>query len=129
MQAKLTKRQLGFGDYVEDKAASSIKKRDSKDATDLVIDLQQVTSKTNMSRPSTISGALTTQSVKVTYSSNAIIRRLTPTECARLQGFPDDWLDELGLSHSKQYEMWGDTIALPCSEWIMSRIAKVVQAR
>lgn len=125
MQAKLSKRQLGFGDYVEDGTASAIKKRDSKNATDLVIDLQQVTSKTNMSKPGTISGAMTTHSEKVTYSSNATIRRLTPTECARLQGFPDDWLDGLGLSDKRKYEMLGDTIALPCSEWIMRRIAQL----
>lgn len=117
-------RMRGFGDYVEDDTASALKKRDFKDATDLVIDLQQVTSKTNQSQPKTVAGTLTSKSRNVTWSKIQLIRRLTPTECARLQGFPDDYLDDLGLSDTKQYEMWGDTIALPCSTWIMQRIAQ-----
>ena len=42
-----------------------------------------------------------------------IVRRLTPTECARLQGFPDDWAD-FPHSDSAEYKMWGNGIALPC---------------
>ena len=53
----------GFGDYKESEVASGLKARDYKDATDLVVyDPPQY-----------------------------IVRRLTPTECARLQGFPDEW--------------------------------------
>lgn len=118
-------RESGKGYYLPSTESGPLRKHMSKDATDLVVDLQQITSKTNQSSPGTISGAMTTQSVKVTYSSNAVIRRLTPTECARLQGFPDDWLEGLGLSDTKKYEMYGDTIALPCSEWIMRRIAQI----
>lgn len=42
-----------------------------------------------------------------------VVRRLTPTECARLQGFPDDWAD-FPHSDSAEYKMWGNGIALPC---------------
>lgn len=43
-----------------------------------------------------------------------IVRRLTPTECARLQGFPDDWCDDVLHSNSAEYKLWGNGIALPC---------------
>ena len=43
-----------------------------------------------------------------------IVRRLTPTECARLQGFPDDWAADVPHSDSAEYKMWGNGIALPC---------------
>ena len=41
-------------------------------------------------------------------------RRLTPTECARLQGFPDDWAADVQHTDSAEYKMWGNGIALPC---------------
>ena len=41
-----------------------------------------------------------------------IVRRLTPTECARLQGFPDDWASDVPHSDSAEYKMWGNGIAL-----------------
>ena len=34
-----------------------------------------------------------------------IVRRLTPTECARLQGFPDDWCDDLGTENPTEDEI------------------------
>lgn len=56
-----------------------------------------------------------------------IVRRLTPTECARLQGFPDWWCDGADGSDSAQYKMWGNGIALPCAEDVLGRIAKAVR--
>ena len=53
-----------------------------------------------------------------------IVRRLTPTECARLQGFPDWWCDGANGSDSAQYKMWGNGIALPCAVDVLGRIAK-----
>ena len=46
--------------------------------------------------------------------SDYIVRRLTPTECARLQGFPDDWCSDVPHSDSAEYKLWGNGIALPC---------------
>lgn len=51
------------------------------------------------------------------------VRRLLPIECLRLQGMPDDWLDDLGLSDSAKYRMIGNGVAEPCVEWITTRIA------
>lgn len=53
-----------------------------------------------------------------------ILRRLTPTECARLQGFPDWWTDGADGSDSAKYKLWGNGIALPCAFDVLSRIAK-----
>ena len=53
-----------------------------------------------------------------------IVRRLTPLECCRLQGFPDWWEDGVNGSDSARYKMWGNGIALPCAADVMRRIAK-----
>ena len=53
-----------------------------------------------------------------------IVRRLTPTECARLQGFPDWWCDGAEGSDTAQYKLWGNGIALPCAVDVLRRIAK-----
>lgn len=56
-----------------------------------------------------------------------IVRRLTPTECARLQGFPDDWCEGLGGSDSAIYKAYGNGLALPCAYDVMQRIARFVE--
>ena len=53
-----------------------------------------------------------------------IVRRLTPLECCRLQGFPDWWEDGANGSDSARYKMWGNGIALPCEADVMRRIAE-----
>jgi DNA (cytosine-5)-methyltransferase 1 len=77
-----------------------------------------------------------------------IIRRLTPLECCRLQGFPDWWIDgcekypvdqawvysgamrfidptgEIVGSDSAKYKLWGNGMALPNMLFVMRRIAE-----
>lgn len=48
------------------------------------------------------------------------VRRLTPTECERLQGFPDGWTD--GQSDTQRYKQLGNAVAVPVVEWIGRRI-------
>lgn len=55
-----------------------------------------------------------------------IVRRLTPTECERLQGFPDGWT-EIGhdgkvISDTRRYQMLGNSVAIPCVSYIMQGI-------
>ena len=54
------------------------------------------------------------------------VRRLTPVECERLQGFPDAWTalghDGKQVSDSARYRMLGNSVAVPCVEWIARRI-------
>jgi DNA (cytosine-5)-methyltransferase 1 len=55
------------------------------------------------------------------------VRRLTPTECARLQGFPDDYLDipyrGKPAADGPKYKALGNSWAVPCVTWIGQRIA------
>jgi len=51
------------------------------------------------------------------------VRRLTPTECERLQGFPDGWTDEQADSH--RYKQLGNAVAVPVAEWIGKRMMEV----
>lgn len=66
----------GFGDYKESDTASALKMRDFKDNTDLIVDEMEY-----------------------------IVRRLTPLECCRLQGFPDNWAEELGIPEPTQEDI------------------------
>ena len=65
---------------------------------------------------------------------NMVVRRLTPLECERLQGFPDhwtdigEWIDEKGKKHkdadSPRYKALGNSIALPFWDWMLRRMAR-----
>ena len=52
-----------------------------------------------------------------------LIRRLTPLECERLQAFPDFWTEIQGASDSARYKALGNSVAIPCVEFIMEKIA------
>jgi Fe-S cluster biosynthesis and repair protein YggX len=55
------------------------------------------------------------------------VRRLTPVECLRLMGFPDWWLDIEGGSDSAKYKATGNSVAIPCVEFVFSQIVKVLE--
>lgn len=48
------------------------------------------------------------------------VRRLTPTECERLQGFPDGWT--AGQADSNRYKQMGNAVAVPVVQWIINRV-------
>ena len=48
------------------------------------------------------------------------VRRLTPLECERLQGFPDDWTSE--QADSSRYKQMGNAVAVPVVDWIIGRL-------
>lgn len=48
-----------------------------------------------------------------------IVRRLTPLECCRLQGMPDEWCADVPHSDAQEYRMWGNGMALPNALYIM----------
>lgn len=68
-----------------------------------------------------------------------IVRRLTPTECERLQGYPDgwteigEWVDSKGKRHkpadSPRYKALGNSIALPQWWWITCKMARYLPER
>jgi DNA (cytosine-5)-methyltransferase 1 len=58
------------------------------------------------------------------------VRRLTPTECERLQGFPDGytnipWRKKPEAPDGPRYKALGNSMAVPCMKWIGERINKV----
>lgn len=67
---------------------------------------------------------------------NATVRRLTPLECERLQGYPDgwtdigEWTDSKGKLHkdadTPRYKALGNSIALPFWEWMARRMVKYI---
>jgi DNA (cytosine-5)-methyltransferase 1 len=52
------------------------------------------------------------------------VRRLTPTECERLQGFPDGWTE--GQADTHRYKQMGNAVAVPVVEWIIQGICDTI---
>lgn len=75
---------------------------------------------------------LTAQEKERTLVGTSIVRRLTPLECERLQGFPDgwtdigEWVDSKGKKHkeadSPRYKALGNSIAIPPWKWVLKRL-------
>ena len=53
-------------------------------------------------------------------ATESVVRRLTPIECERLQGFPDDWTD--GQADSHRYKQMGNAVTVNVVEWIGKRL-------
>jgi DNA (cytosine-5)-methyltransferase 1 len=53
------------------------------------------------------------------------VRRLTPVECERLQGFPDQWTE--GQADSHRYKQLGNAVAVPVVEWIIQRFMQATK--
>jgi DNA (cytosine-5)-methyltransferase 1 len=78
-----------------------------------------------------IAGALSTGGGKPgqgypCISDGVIVRRLTPLEYERLQGYPDDWTE--GQSDAARYRELGNSLAVPVMEWIARRLIAVDEA-
>ena len=63
--------------------------------------------------------------INATHPRKYIIRRLTPLECCRLQGFPDWWEDGVEGSDSARCKMWGNGMALPNMLHVMKGIVRM----
>jgi DNA (cytosine-5)-methyltransferase 1 len=61
--------------------------------------------------------------VRNLFACNMAVRRLTPRECERLQGFPDDYTLIPGAKDSPRYKALGNSMAVPVMRWIGERIA------
>ncbi len=163
-----------IGEYKQSKTASSLKMRDYKDATDLVVasfypqmkaerqcwreddvsntlvngispgyhnGIVTAVDCRNGTENESINGTLQAKStggIGVNFQnvvrSGAVVRRLTPLECTRLQGFPDgwvdigEWTDSKGKKHkdadAPKYKALGNSIALPFWEWMAKRMVQ-----
>lgn len=58
-----------------------------------------------------------------------LARKLTPTECASLQGFEKDWCALVPHKDSAEYKMWGNGMAFPCMLYIMEGVQEVLAER
>ena len=63
------------------------------------------------------------ENVSATVKTQSSVRRLTPTECERLQGFPDGWTES--QSDTQRYKQMGNAVTVNVAEWIGKRIAEV----
>ncbi len=88
--------------FQEDAVVSTESAHQSKDATDLVAQPHQ-------------------------QENINLIRRLTPLECERLQGFPDGWTNIPSASDSARYKALGNSVAIPCVEYVIGGIALVLR--
>ena len=52
--------------------------------------------------------------------SESTVRRLTPVECERLQGFPDNWTE--GQADTHRYKQMGNAVAVPVESWLVNRL-------
>ena len=104
-----------FGKYEANDIDSSLKARDYKGATDQAHSNGEQSLKCNQ-----------------VVRARRVVRRLTPLECERLQGFPDgwtdigEWVDSKGKRHkpadTPRYKALGNSIALPPWKWVLKRL-------
>jgi len=121
-------RMAAFGEYVDDGTSSTIKERDYKDATDLIC----VNARETPVSASGKSLPLGAQDRGHAVATSMQVRRLTPRECERLQGMPDDWTkipwrkkDAEDCPDGPRYKAIGNSMAVPVMRWIGERIQMV----
>jgi len=114
--------------FTENEVVSTESTRQHKDATDLVAQpYQDAVGTLVRSDHKGISNQYVGDDKCIVESHN-LIRRLTPLECERLQGFPDGWTNIPGASDSARYKALGNSVAIPCVEYVMRGIAIVLWA-
>jgi len=77
-----------------------------------------------------------TQQVEAVHKAASVVRRLTPIECCRLQGFPDDWnsegIDKTGkriqMADAPRYRQLGNAVTVNVAQWIANNLARVYDA-
>lgn len=163
-----------IGEYKESDQGSALKARDYKDATDLDVDCRNKfdvavsfdRAAYNQGENAKYNPTYTENQVQtlvakgpggVAYNKpqqGYIVRRLTPLECCRLQGFPDGWAELKPYSDddyqfwnsihpgtpaqvqrwynklhtdSAEYKMWGNGIALPCALYVFEGIEEEIR--
>ena len=67
-----------------------------------------------------------TAQIEAMVNANSVVRRLTPLECERLQGFPDEWTS--GQADQHRYKQMGNAVAVPVVEFIVQRLVRVANA-
>ena len=134
--AESCSRMVAFGEYVDDGTASAMKARDYKDATDLISYGipgnwigRSPQNGGNAVQPMYDLAPNLTSTDRHGVAHDMAVRRLTPTECERLQGFPDNHTDILWkgkpVGDGARYKALGNSMAVPVMNWIGKRIQMV----
>lgn len=129
--------QSGYGDYVENRVSTlkctggdlgggseSLILKQTKDE-----DIYVVTDASHTQVCINQSPTLTARDYKDPHfisKPKSIVRRLTPLECERLQGYPDGWT--ASESDSARYKALGNSVALPCVDYIMSGVVDALDS-
>ena len=113
--------------FTKNDVVSTESARQHKDATDLIMQPYQETVGTLVrSDHKGISNQYVNDDKCIVGGIN-LIRRLMPLECERLQGFPDGWTNIPSASDSARYKALGNSVAIPCVEFVMKGIATVLK--
>ena len=113
--------------FTKNNVVSTESARQHKDATDLIMQPYQETGGALVrSDHKGISNQYVNDDKCIVGGIN-LIRRLTPLECERLQGFPDGWTNIPSASDSARYKALGNSVAIPCVEFVMRGIATVLK--
>lgn len=125
-QTLIAQRQ-SHSEYVMDDVTSTITTHEQKQFSDLVIDDSKAFDTYNQGVGDTNQTLRSGASDSDHYGAiwkDSIVRRLTPKECERLQGFPDDWT--ASQADSSRYKMMGNAVTVPVVEWIVNRMVKLI---
>lgn len=110
-------------EFLQNRVTATQSARQHKDATDLVCEPYQNTVGTiGYTDHKGINNQYVSED-KCIVENRRLIRRLTPLECERLQGFPDYWTDIPGASDSARYKALGNSVAIPCVDFVLRGIA------
>ena len=115
--------------FQKSEAVSTESARQYKDATDIVcrtVYQETVGALTSSDRKGPNSQYVGQD--KLVVDGPQLIRRLVPQECELLQGFPTGWTDLPGASDSARYKALGNSVPVPCVEYLMQGIALVLRA-
>ena len=124
------KRKLHNGEYAMDGAGNGLGIGEDGDPMNTLTggDRHAVLMRMREGKPGGGKGPLLSEDKSLTIATNndqtlfteSSVRRLTPRECERLQGFPDDWTE--GQSDSTRYKQMGNAVAVPVVDWIIAGI-------
>ena len=110
-------------EFAENDVVAAQSARQHKDATDLICQPYQKTVGTiGYTDHKGVNNQFVSEDKCIVERRN-LIRRLTPLECERLQGFPDGWTDIPGASDSGRYKALGNSVAAPCVDFVLRGVA------
>ena len=113
--------------FQENDVVSTESARQHKDATDLVVQpYQQTVGTLGFSDHHGINNQYVGEDKCVIEGAN-LIRRLTPLEAERLQGFPDFWTMIPDASDSARYKALGNSVAIPCVDFVVNGMAIILR--